>query len=144
MNYVDSSLLEGEQVMYRTHLHQIMFFWPICFGLLLLPFMFLPFSESRYPMLAAIIIATIVYLKYASSEFAVTNKRVIIKVGVLKTRTLEMLLSKVETVAVTQGIFGGLLGYGNIVVTGTGGTHEPFNKIADPLEFRRAVQAATI
>ena len=143
MSYVDTSLLNGEKVTYRTHLHQIMFLFPICCELLLLPFMFLPFAESIYVMLAAIVLAAIVFFTYSSSEFAVTNKRVIIKVGVLKTRTLEMLLSKVETVAVTQGVFGRMLGYGTIVVTGTGGTHEPFRLIADPLGFRRAVQAAT-
>ena len=43
-------------------------------------------------------------------------------------------------VRVDQGLLGRLLGYGTIVVTGTGGTNEPFASIANPLEFRRQVQ----
>jgi len=33
-----------------------------------------------------------------------------------------------------------MLGYGSVVVRGTGGTPEPFVMIAHPQEFRRAVQ----
>jgi uncharacterized membrane protein YdbT with pleckstrin-like domain len=83
------------------------------------------------------------YLKRTTSEFAVTNKRVIMKVGVLSTRSYELLLSKVEGIAVTQRLLGKLLNYGNIVVTGSGGTQEPFSDIQDPLQFRHAVQAVT-
>ena len=50
----------------------------------------------------------------------------LIKVGIVNRRSLEMLLSKVETVRVEQSVVGRILGYGTIVVTGTGGTNEPF------------------
>jgi hypothetical protein len=33
-----------------------------------------------------------------------------------------------------------MLGYGTVVVIGTGGTSEPFHKVAHPLEFRNQVQ----
>ena len=82
-------------------------------------------------------------IHYASSEFAVTNKRVVIKVGFINRKTLEMVLTKVETIRVDQSILGRVLNYGTIVVTGTGGTNEPFTAIANPLEFRRQVQART-
>ena len=54
-----------------------------------------------------------------------------------------MVLTKVETIRVDQSILGRVLNYGTIVVTGTGGTNEPFTSIANPLEFRRQVQART-
>ncbi len=76
-----------------------------------------------------------------TSEFAVTNKRVIIKRGLVRRHTLELLLTKVESVGVDQGIAGRILGYGSIVVIGTGGTRESFQNIAQPLEFRKQVQA---
>ena len=82
------------------------------------------------------------WMRSASSEFAVTDKRVIIKVGWIRRRTLETMLAKVEGVGVDQTLSGRLLGFGTIVVTGTGGTKEEFDRIADPLEFRRQVQAA--
>jgi uncharacterized membrane protein YdbT with pleckstrin-like domain len=91
----------------------------------------------------ALIIALPKYVAFATSEFAVTNKRLIVKVGVLRRRTVELQLSKVEAIAVEQDLLGRIFGYGNIVVTGTGGTKEPFRTISGPLKFRRAVQAAT-
>ena len=76
-----------------------------------------------------------------TSEFAVTNKRVVIKVGLIRRHTLELLLAKVESIGVEQAVLGRILGYGTIVVVGTGGTRESFTNIAQPLEFRKQVQA---
>lgn len=55
------------------------------------------------------------------SVYAVTNKRVIIKTGVISRRTVELVLAKCEGIQVVQGIAGRIFGYGSIVVT-TGGT----------------------
>jgi hypothetical protein len=82
------------------------------------------------------------WTKAKASEFAVTNKRVIIKVGSLQRRTLEVLLQRVEGVGVDQGVLGNMLGFGSITVSGTGGTKEGFDHIDDPLEFRRQVLSA--
>jgi uncharacterized membrane protein YdbT with pleckstrin-like domain len=80
------------------------------------------------------------WVRYATSEFAVTNKRVIMKVGWVRRRSLETLLSKVESIGVDQGIVGRMLDFGTISVNGTGGTSESFPQIGAPLEFRRQVQ----
>ena len=74
------------------------------------------------------------------SEFGITNKRLIIKTGILSRKTLELNLSKIESVNVNQSIFGRILGYGSIGVIGTGGTKEYFISIKNPLEFRRKFQ----
>ena len=74
---------------------------------------------------------------------AVTNKRVIIKVGLISRRTAELNLNKVENIGVNQSILGRILNYGTITVVGTGGTHEQFRWVASPIEFRRAVQEYT-
>jgi uncharacterized membrane protein YdbT with pleckstrin-like domain len=80
------------------------------------------------------------WIKASSSEFAITNKRVLIKVGLIHRHSLELLLQKVEGVGVDQGILGRILGCGTITVAGVGGTKEAFRMIANPLEFRRQVQ----
>lgn len=59
-------------------------------------------------------------VNYSASEFGVTNKRILAKVGWAKRRSLDMLLTKVEGIYVEQGILGKILGYGTVVVTGTG------------------------
>jgi uncharacterized membrane protein YdbT with pleckstrin-like domain len=144
MSYVDKSLIPNEIVTFRTRLHPIIFAWPLLFALLAIALLaYGAHAAAGFVFLIACILGLMKYLVFISSEFAVTNKRVIIKVGVFRRRTLEMLLSKVEAIAVTQGIMGRIFGCGSIVVTGTGGTHEPFANISAPLEFRRAVQAAS-
>jgi len=75
-----------------------------------------------------------------ATEMAVTNRRVVIKTGLASRKTIEMLLNKVESIEVSETAFGRMLGYGTIVVIGTGGTPEPFHKVANPLEFRSQVQ----
>jgi uncharacterized membrane protein YdbT with pleckstrin-like domain len=146
MGYVEAHLLPNEELRYRGHLHKIIFFGPGALALLgaaaavaLVLFGFaivapVPLMVAALPLLGA-------YIRYTSSEFAVTDKRVIIKVGWLRRQTLELMLGKVEGVGVEQTVLGRMLDSGAITVTGTGGTDEHFTNIAAPLEFRRQVQA---
>ncbi|HTT00879.1 MAG TPA: PH domain-containing protein [Steroidobacteraceae bacterium] len=148
MSYVDKTLAPGEQVVFRTRLSAIMFVWPVLIGLagiVLLIFNLGDFvNDVALALLGiAVIFGLMRYFSFISSEFAVTNQRVIIKVGVLRRRTLELQRTKVEAIAVNQGLSGRIFGYGDIVVTGTGGTKEPFRQIGAPLQFSRAVQIAS-
>ena len=144
MSYVDKSLIANETVTFRTRLHWIIFGWPILFLIVTGAVFYMGWTIAGEVLVAITFILFVAkYFVYIASEFAVTNKRVIIKVGVLQRRTLEMMLTKVEAIAVNQNILGQLFGCGTIIVTGTGGTKEPFSNISSPLEFRRAVQAST-
>lgn len=141
-NYVDQNLNTGESVVYRTRLHWAVFIWPSLFAL----FMLFPGVARLSDGIGLIFLvigftpAGIAYLRRMCAEFAVTDRRVILKWGVFQTRTAEMFLNKVESIGVTQNPLGKMLGYGTIIVRGTGGTPEPFVKVDHPLEFRRQVQ----
>ena len=80
------------------------------------------------------------FVPLSAPEMAVTNRRVVVKTGLASRKTIEMLLNKVESIEVNETPFGRLLGYGTIVLIGTGGTPEPFHQVAHPLEFRSQVQ----
>jgi uncharacterized membrane protein YdbT with pleckstrin-like domain len=94
------------------------------------------------PGVGLLILVTAI-VRRQSSDFAVTNKRVMMKTGVFSARSVELLLGKVEAIAVHQSLRGRIFGYGDIVVTGSGGTEEAFSGIQAPLELRRAVQSVT-
>ena len=149
MSYVEQHLLNGEKVTFQTHLHWRVYVVPLLLSLLIfVPLTYLAaISEHKaivlLPLAGIGLLVLVPWLQRRSSEFAVTNKRVIVKIGVLSTRSVELLLPKVEGITVNQGLVGKLLGYGEIVITGSGGTKEPFAGIQAPFEFRRAVQAAT-
>ena len=145
MGYVEDQLLPGEHVKYRAHLHKLIFILPVLFALLAIVGAVLLFAANNPWLGIALLVLgaiplLITLIKYTSSEFAVTDKRVIIKVGFIKRRTLETMLGKIEAIGVEQGVLGRLFGFGTMTVTGTGGTKEPFPNIARPLEFRRQVQ----
>lgn len=63
-----------------------------------------------------------------------------IKVGLIRRRTLELLLRHVEAILVDQTVIGRILNYGSVTLTGTGGVRETFGNISQPLDFRRRVQ----
>jgi uncharacterized membrane protein YdbT with pleckstrin-like domain len=141
-SYVRSNLIAGEEVIYETGLHPIIYLSPaaLIFGGIVL-------GTVVNPSIGAVLLGFGVlslagaWLRQWAGEFAVTNRRVIVKLGFISRRTIEINLSKVESVEVNQDIFGRLFNYGTITVIGTGGTHEPFALINDPLAFRRAVQS---
>ena len=116
--YVKSNLISGEQVVYETTLHWFAF----------------------VSLRGVVTVGLWPLIDRLTTEFAVTNKRVIVKTGWVRRETLELNLSRVESVSVDQSLMGRLFGYGAITIIGTGGTREPFHGIAHPLEFRKAVQ----
>ena len=149
MSYIDRNLIAGERIVYRTRLHWLVLLPPLLIILVvLLPLCwYLAQGENRslawIPVLLAVLIMLPSIIKRRSSDFAVTNKRVMMKSGVFTTHSVELLLNKIEAIGVDQSFIGRLFGYGNIVVTGSGGTHEAFSNIQGPLEFRRAVQSVS-
>ena len=155
MGYIDQNLISGEAVAYKARMHWIIFVQPLLFTIVFVGIAALMFylSIEKVPehatllrwLGAASIAAAIVPLfaaavARASAEFAVTNKRVILKTGFIQKKTAEMFLNKIESVGVDQSIAGRVCGYGTIVLRGTGGTLEPFHRVSAPLEFRRQIQ----
>lgn len=101
-------------------------------------------GSLRWAGAASVLVAAIIFgiglVRRNTTEMAVTNKRVIVKTGLANRRTIELLLPRIESIAVEEPALGRLLGYGTVIVRGTGGTPEIFPQIARPLEFREQVQ----
>ena len=159
MSYAEKHLIAGETVHYETRLH-----WIVMVGhaliaavltlvgavALLVPASSLNSATTTYSgglrwagigcLLAAAIFFGIGLVRRNATEMAVTNKRVIVKSGLADRRTIELLLQRIESIAVEEPALGRILGYGTVIVRGTGGTPEVFPQIARPLEFREQVQ----
>jgi uncharacterized membrane protein YdbT with pleckstrin-like domain len=148
MRYVEANLLNGEKVEHVSRLHWKVYIAPVFLAVCLITLGIVAFVY-KYNIIGLILFifsGLLVYAPYLivnKSEFAVTSKRVIIKVGILRTRSLELFLSKVEGITVNQSFFGNIFNFGDIVITGSGGTKEMFSGIQSPLDFRKAVQQAT-
>jgi uncharacterized membrane protein YdbT with pleckstrin-like domain len=146
MGYVEKNLLPNEEITYQARLHWIIYALPaVVFVIAIL----LVLGGGGWIAGSVLgVIAFVLFLpqwiKTSSSEFAITNKRVLIKVGLVRRHSLELLLQKVEGIGVDQGILGRIFGYGTITVAGVGGTKEAFRMISNPLEFRRQVQTSLV
>jgi uncharacterized membrane protein YdbT with pleckstrin-like domain len=157
MGYVERNLIPGETLVYKTGCHWIVMFWPLLGGLILGFFGFAFFAggwlatrnggryqgaivEGALALVGAAVLIGGGIIRRLATEVGVSNKRVLIKTGLFSRRSVEVLLPKVESIGVDESLFGRMLGYGSVIVRGTGGTFETFDKIARPNELRRQVQ----
>jgi uncharacterized membrane protein YdbT with pleckstrin-like domain len=153
MKYVEQVLQPGETLIYATSLHWLVYFRAIM--LLVLAAICL-IASWRFTdavinpaleiiagllVLLALVSALRALIRRATTELAVTDRRVIYKTGIFQRHTMEMNRSKVETIGVDQSILGRILGYGTVIVRGTGGSFEPIGFIGDPLTFRSHITA---
>jgi uncharacterized membrane protein YdbT with pleckstrin-like domain len=168
LSYVEKNLIAGEKLLYQTRHHWIVLLGPVLLSLFLGVSGLGLLGESIASMagknqasgstgtnagglgiigliLLVAAAGTLAYgiVKRNATEMAVTNKRVLIKTGLASRRTLDIMLSRVESIGVEETVIGRLLSYGTVVVRGTGGTPEAFVMIDRPQEFRRAVQEQT-
>lgn len=160
MSYIDKNLAPGETLVYKTGCHWIVMVWPLLGGLVLGFFGFALFAggllatrkgasyqgaivEGAMALLGAALLIGGGIIRRAATEVAVSNKRVLIKRGLFSRKSIEVLLPKVESIGVDESFVGRILGYGSVIVRGTGGTFETFDKIARPNELRLQVQQQT-
>ena len=141
MGYIEANLLPGEEVVQRARLHWIVFLKALAVGVVGLAVLFLQPIVGAVVIGLAFVMAIPPWLERLTSEFGVTSKRVIIKVGLVQRRTLELLIRQVEAISVDQSLTGRIFNFGTITLTGTGGVRETFHNIANPLEFRRSIQS---
>ncbi|MGE0258291.1 MAG: PH domain-containing protein [Alphaproteobacteria bacterium] len=153
MNYVERVLQPDETVLHAARLHWFIYLKAILLLILALVCVVLA-SGSNAPGIAiplwigAAVFGVVgawsglvAFIRQATTELALTDRRVIYKTGLFKRHTMEMNRSKVETVGVDQSVLGRLLNYGTVIVRGTGGSFEPIPQIEDPLRFRNRITA---
>ena len=142
MSYLQSNLQIGEVVQYKANLHLFLFVQPTI--LLLLGWWFWLSSNGVCHFFGIILLFLGVVsliqrlLIKVSSVYAVTNKRVILKTGVISRRALDLILAKCEGIQIKQTILGRLFGFGTLIITTGGATnHYPF--VSNSLQFKREI-----
>jgi uncharacterized membrane protein YdbT with pleckstrin-like domain len=141
VSYIDENLLPDEHVVYRAELHWIIFARAILVLVVGLVLVFVPRigQAGLVVLLLGVVMLVPPFVAYRTTELGVTNKRVIVKTGLVRRRTLELLLRQVEAISVDQSLLGRLFGFGSTTLTGTGGVREVFHRVREPLELRRRI-----
>lgn len=156
MRFIKNALLRDERLIYATHPHWIIFAPSVIIFIMMAAifilgpqyplFGFRLFGYAFYDIVGAIVGLVAVYwflsawVVFYYSEFGVTNKRIIMKTGMISRDTAEIMLDKIEAINVEQSILGRILTYGTLIVVGTGGTHDVYYNVPDPFIFRRQAQ----
>ena len=130
MSYIQESLSEGERLKTLFKLHWLS--WMPMVGWLLLG----PITFG-----ITCLVAIYEFLRLKSIEQGVTNKRAILKRGIISRKTDEMKIASIETVEIDQGVFGRIFGFGDVRVTGRGISDLVFRRIDDPMSVKRAIES---
>lgn len=126
-SYVEGALVRDEKIVHVGHISLWSLSHLIALGTILLPLFGL-----------GLIFLVMAYIKYKTTELAITSKRVIAKFGFIRRRTVELNINKVESIQVDQGILGRMFNYGTLVISGAGDPQAPIPGISEPMAFRRA------
>jgi uncharacterized membrane protein YdbT with pleckstrin-like domain len=151
MSYVDSILEPGEVVRYRTSVSWIVYLPTVLFALGALATPALTAGHPGFEQVsgivaillgaAAVIAFVPAWFRRLTTEIAVTDRRIILKRGLIRRHTVEMNMQKVESVDVDQTLVGRLFNYGNVTIRGTGSSLEKLSLIDGPLRLRSKVTA---
>ena len=125
MSYIEESLSTDEEIREIFKFHWVAKLPMILWFVLLIP----------------IPLAIWEWLKLRNTEMGVTNKRVILKTGIISRHSDEMKISSIETVEIEQGVPGRILGYGTVKVTGKGISDLVFTRIDDPMNVKRKIES---
>ncbi|GHV39221.1 membrane protein [Bacteroidia bacterium] len=145
MNYIEQNLQPGEEIKYVAKLHFFLFVQPVILLLIGALLASSPKEISAMTHYAGLLIlffglVSLVQrlLVKIGSSYAVTNKRVVLKTGIISRRSVDLILAKCEGLHIRQSVLGRIFNFGTITVT-TGGVTSSYPYIADPLVFRREV-----
>ena len=130
MGYIESTLSGDEKVEYKFSYHWIKWVIPVILFITGFMLFFIPSILGLY-----------LILKIVFTEQGVTTKKGLKKVGIISRNTEELLLSKVETVEIKQGVLGRILGFGNVSLTGTGSSSLVFNTISNPMKVKNNIES---
>jgi uncharacterized membrane protein YdbT with pleckstrin-like domain len=125
-SYVEGALIQDEKIVHIGHISKWSLWHLIALGILLLP------------VVIGLFFLVQAYIRYKTTELAITTKRVIVKVGFIRRSTVEININKVESIQVDQSLLGRVFDFGTLVISGAGTAQAPLHGIAEPLAFRKA------
>ena len=135
-----NNMMEGEVVICKAQFHYIMFWLPALLVILAVVFPFIPIGEGTLTtrLIFSGILLVLAFLWYVvinnGKNFTLTNKRIILKTGIVQRNSKELMLRKCESINVRQSIMGRILGYGDVIVS-TGEDKDVFKYIKSPMAF---------
>ncbi len=130
-------------IIYKAKLNWIIFLWPVVFGCIamVLGIYFQQFKEIALLFVVfALIWIAMTWVTYHFSSLTIKKNQVILRTGMLVRQTIDMPITKIETIDIRQSVFGSIFKFGNLIITGTGGTRHMIGFLDQPLTCRRYIE----
>ena len=141
MSFIEKNLSANERIVYKAKLHWYIYLRGIFLIVLGLLIGKASYGACGFLCFIGVISLFLAFMLSSSSEFAVTNKRIILKTGFIKRKFIEIQLNKSEGLQIEEGVMGRMLGFGSLKIT-SGGVTEVFRPVAKPFEFKKQVNNA--
>lgn len=130
-------------LVYKARLHWILFTWPVltfAIGAYISMHFMQLYKAGLAIMGFAVFWEAVVWLTYQCSYLIIKKKQIILCTGIFVRQTLDISLTKIESVDIRQSLLGSIFHYGSLVITGTGGTKQYINYLNKPLTCRRYIE----
>jgi uncharacterized membrane protein YdbT with pleckstrin-like domain len=144
MSYIDKNILTDEKILFRTKKSLIIFLNPLCWTIAAI----ICFTHSNpyivkvawAPAIASLFFWLNQFIQYMCSDFAITNKRILMREGFFYRHTNDTRLSTIANVTVNQSLLGQAINYGTVLINTFGGEADPFSQIDKPVVFQKILQ----
>jgi uncharacterized membrane protein YdbT with pleckstrin-like domain len=148
MSYILSNLKDNEKLAFKSSQSiKSLFFWSFIFGfiglaLVLLKGFVIIMGVSLYLIYWSVLLFFVIknLITYFTTEYGITNTRVISKQGLIRRDIEEINLSSIESINVNQSIIGRILNYGTIIVSGRGTSKVIFKDIDNVVAVRKLIK----
>lgn len=153
--YIERNMQIGEEIMLEPRLHwsvyiDVYFFFSIIFIAFCMAIHSMAddfgwmqkYFQQIEVLIGFAVVFRIIYVwaRCSSVEMAITNHRVIYKVGVFNIKREELENKRIEGVEVRQTIMGRILNFGDIWFSGTGTSKVAFRKVFAPWRVKGMVE----
>ncbi|MEO0982039.1 MAG: PH domain-containing protein [Pseudomonadota bacterium] len=132
MGYIDRQIADSEVIVHRGGYHW--FHHAQAWAALILLGVFI----------IGIVIFAVIMIRIATTDFVVTDRRLILKRGFLAIEVESLALEAVETVRLHESVLGRLLAFGQLTVHGQGDEEIVLPVMARPSAFSAALEEARI
>lgn len=130
-------------IVYYARLHWVIFLGPLLLLIidLIAGWQINPLWEvSLFIMIFALLWLAMTWVTFQFSSLTIKKKQIILRTGLLVRKTVDIPLNKIESIDISQTLMGSLLGFGSLVIIGTGGTRHVISNLTKPLTCRRYIE----
>jgi hypothetical protein len=154
--YADSLLADGERVVLRTRQHVLATLiegrvpWAMFVAALFLVVLTLQQQEGLVRtlfswvglvlLLVGLAWLAMIYIQWYAQDYVITNRRVMKVEGVLKKRSADSSLEKINDAVLEQSVFGRMLGYGSLeILTAAEQSVDRYSFLSEAQTFKRTM-----